>query len=155
ATRTPSGHSGGALVFDGASNLVTVPDSNSLDLTTAMTLEAWVYPTAGGGWRDVIFKGPSSQYYLEASSDMGTPAFAGNFTSPLYAPAALPLNTWSHLAGTYDGSMLRLYIGGVLVASRAQTGAIQTSTGALTFGGDATYGNYFAGRIDEVRVYGR
>src|SRR5262249_40028424 len=50
---------------------------------------------------------------------------------------------------------LRLYTNGVQVAIRAQTGAIAISTGPLTIGSDATFGQYFAGRIDEVRVYNR
>src|SRR5690242_17396442 len=45
ATRTAAGRFGGALAFDGVNDLVTVADASSLDLTTAMTLEAWVYPT--------------------------------------------------------------------------------------------------------------
>ena len=67
--------------------------------------------------------------------------------------SALPLNTWSHLAATYDGATLRLYVNGTQVASTAVLGAIETSTGALTIGGDSLYGQYFAGRIDEVRIY--
>ena len=54
---------------------------------------------------------------------------------------------------TYDGAMLRLYVNGVLVASTAKTGAIASSANPLQFGGDAIYGQYFAGKIDEVRVY--
>ena len=44
-TWTTSGKYGNALSFNGSSSRVTVPDSASLHLTTAMTLEAWVYPT--------------------------------------------------------------------------------------------------------------
>src|SRR5262249_33601814 len=68
---------------------------------------------------------------------------------------ALPTNTWSHLAATYDGATMRLYVNGSQVASRSQTGAIQTSTGVLSLGGDPTYGQYWQGKIDEVRVYNR
>ena len=69
--------------------------------------------------------------------------------------AALTANTWAHLAATYDGATMRLYVNGVQVASRAQTGAIATSTNPLQIGGDSIYGQYFAGRIDEVRIYNR
>ena len=158
ATRTTSGRFGSALVFNGTNALVNVPDANSLDLTGAMTLEAWVFPTATGGWRDVIYKGQNDLYYLEGSSYTGNaPAMGGTFSpSPLYSGGgALPLSTWSHLAATYDGASVRLYVNGTQVGSRAQTGPIQTSTGPLSIGGDALYGQYFAGRIDEVRVYGR
>ena len=59
------------------------------------------------------------------------------------------------LAATYDGATVRLYVNGVQVASRAQTGAIATSTNPLQIGGDSIYGQYFAGRIDEARIYNR
>ncbi len=48
---------------------------------------------------------------------------------------------------------LRLFANGVQVASKAQTGTLATSANPLQIGGDAIYGQYFAGRIDEVRVY--
>jgi hypothetical protein len=156
ATWTSAGKFGPALLFNGTSARVTINDANSLDLTTGMTLEAWVYPTAGGGWRDVVYKGPDDIYYLMGSSDNGRPAIGGIF-SPTAARAStsLPLNTWTHLAGTYDGATLRLYADGAQVGSQAQTALIPVSTGALTIGGDALYGQYFAGRIDEVRIYNR
>ena len=157
ATRTTAGHSGSALVFDGSTSRVDIPDSSSLDLTSAMTLEAWVYPTSLGNWRDLIYK-VNDLYYLSGSSDQGAgvPAVGGTFSSAnLYASSTLALNTWSHLAATYDGSTMRLFVNGGQVASRSQTGPIQTSTGPLTLGGDPIYGQNWAGRIDEVRVYSR
>ena len=54
---------------------------------------------------------------------------------------------------TYDGTTLRLYVNGTQVASTAHTGAIATSTNPLQIGGDSLYGQYFAGLIDDVRVY--
>ena len=51
-----AGRYGSALSFDGVNDWVTVADSNSLDLTTGMTVEAWVRPSALGGWRTVAFK---------------------------------------------------------------------------------------------------
>ena len=65
----------------------------------------------------------------------------------------LPLNTWTHLAATYDGATLRFYVNGVQVSSLAQTGSIVTSSNPLQIGGDSIYGQYFEGTIDEVRVY--
>jgi hypothetical protein len=62
------------------------------------------------------------------------------------------LNTWTHLAATYDGATMRLYVNSVPVASRARTGNIKTSTNPLQLGGDTIYGQYFRGMIDEVRV---
>ena len=80
ATWTTSGKYGGALSFNGSSARVTVPDAASLDLTTGMTLEAWVYPTSiTNKWRDVIYKG-NDTYYLSATSSTGSrPATGGTF----------------------------------------------------------------------------
>ena len=64
------GRFGGAITFDGVNDLVTVPDANSLDLTTAMTLEAWVRPTAVGNTSDRHGQGEAATcvYALYASS---------------------------------------------------------------------------------------
>jgi hypothetical protein len=151
------GKFGTALSFNGANALITINDSASLHLTTGMTLEAWVNPSAvNSNWRDVIYKG-NDNYYLEGTSASGgAPAMGGTFSSsPLYGPAALAANTWSHLAATYDGATVRLYVNGVQVASRAQTGNIATSSNPLQIGGDTDYGQYFSGIIDDVRVYNR
>jgi hypothetical protein len=68
---------------------------------------------------------------------------------------ALPLNAWTHLVTTFDGSALRLYVNGILVQTSAHGGAATVSSGALRIGGNAIWGEYFKGRIDEVRIYNR
>src|SRR5207244_11144175 len=58
-----SGKHGGALSFNGSNAWVTVPDSNSLDLTGGMTLEAWVDPASlGSAWRCVLFKAQTGEF---------------------------------------------------------------------------------------------
>ena len=157
ATWTGAGQYGSALVFNGTSALVTISNSASLQLTTAMTLEAWVNPSVvNSAWRDLIYKG-NDNYYLEGTSTAsGVPAGGGTFggaNANAYGTAALPVNAWTHLALTYDGATLRLYTNGVQVSSLAQTGNIATSTNPLQIGGDSFYGQFFQGTIDEVRVY--
>ena len=58
ATWTTQGKFGSALLFDGVNDWVTVAHAPALNLTTGMTLQAWVYPTANGGgsWRNVLIK---------------------------------------------------------------------------------------------------
>jgi hypothetical protein len=154
ATWTTAGKFGNALLFNGVNALVTIPDSPLLRLTTGMTLEAWVNPvTVDRNWRDVVYKG-NDNYYLEAMSARNPAAPVGGGTfGETWGTAALAANTWAHIAATYDKAMLRLYVNGVQVGSRARTGNIATSANPLQIGGDTFFGQYFRGTIDEVRVY--
>src|SRR5882724_6206253 len=158
ATWTTAGKFGSALVFNGTSAQVTVPNATSLQLTTGMTLEVWVFPTGSlAGWRAVLDKNVDG-YYLMASSDPNNrPAVGGTWTGGnqnTAAPSALALNVWTHLAASFDGATVRLYVNGVQVASQAQTTPFAATTGTLQIGADS-YGEFFAGRIDEVRIYNR
>lgn len=153
---TTSGRYRGGLSFNGASSLVTVNDSASLDLTAGMTLEAWINASKPGGGRDVLYKGGNVYFLMLSSTTYNRPATGGTYSSAtLNGPSALSRNVWAHLAATYDGTTVRLFVNGKQVASRAQTGSIRTSTGALTIGGDTAVGRFFEGRIDEIRIYNR
>ena len=162
ATWATNGRYGKALYFNGVSAWVTIPDASSLDLTTGMTLEAWVYsPVTPENWRSVLVKEGSGNapYYLYASSSNARgPAgggFIGGSDQIVYGGTSLQAKTWTHLAVTSDGTTQRLYVNGVQVASRAQSGTMPVSTGAMRIGGNSIWGEYFKGRIDEVRVYNR
>ncbi len=160
ATWVP-GRFGTALSFDGTSNWVTVPDSASLDLTSGMTLEAWIYPTAlGTNWRTVIFKEQPGNlaYGMYANTTAGRPnaqVFVAGSDRNVNGSAQLPVNTWTHLAATYDGANIRIFVNGSQVGVAAQTGAITTSTGVLRIGANNIWPEWFQGRIDEVRIYNR
>jgi hypothetical protein len=162
AAWTAAGRYGGALDFDGQNDWVTVADAAELDLTAGMTLEAWVYPTAAPiNWRQVVAKEGASQmvYFLHAGSGGGnlpaTGVWTGGVERTLVGGTPLVPDAWVHVAATYDGARQRLYVNGTEVANRAQTGSILTSTGPLRVGGNGVWGEFFAGRIDEVRVYDR
>lgn len=158
--RVSSNWFGNAMKFNG-SGMVSINDSASLDLTGAMTLQAWVYPTAPmSGWVSIVLKERSGGgvYHLYSNGDASRPAAVvevGGAEKILSAGGSLPLNTWSHLATTYDGSTQKLYVNGVLVGSRLQAGPIDVSGGALRLGGNLVWGEYFTGYIDEVRIYNR
>jgi Concanavalin A-like lectin/glucanases superfamily/Fibronectin type III domain len=161
ATWTTLGRYGRALSFDGVNDWVTVNPSGSLNLTTRMTLEAWVYPTVTPSeWSTVIHKEQPGGvvYFLHASSDKGDRPATGVYIGgeqQLIGGKRLVANSWVHLAGTYDGARLRLYVNGSQVASRSQSGAIQTSASPLRVGGNSVWGEFFKGTIDEVRIYNR
>ena len=164
---------GGALSFDGVASIVTVPHSASLALTTGMTLEAWVNPTANAGtapndgWRTVILKERGTNglayalYGNDGNSNPSRPAGYVNsgFDKEATAGPQLPVGVWSHIAVTYDNTAIKLYVNGTLRSTFTTTGAISASTAPLQIGGNNVFSvpgtEFFAGLIDEVRVYNR
>jgi hypothetical protein len=155
-TTWTTGRYGRGLTFNGSSSWVTVNSSASLNLVNRLTLEAWVSPTVSSGWRTIIFKELDPVYELYASSSSG-PVGGVNIGGyqEVFSGTSLPTRTWSHVATTWDGATLRLYVNGVQVGSKAVAGTLPTTSNPLRIGGNANWGEYFAGAIDEVRVYNR
>jgi hypothetical protein len=148
-----TGHSGKALQFDGVNDWVTIADKTDLRFSSTLTLEAWVNPSALSDFRTVIMKERTGDLaYVLYSSGLNSPSVYLRNASATSA-TALPANTWSHLAATYDATTIRLYVNGVQVASAAKTGALAATAGALRLGGNGVWGEWFAGRIDDVRLY--
>ncbi|WP_288376330.1 endo-beta-N-acetylglucosaminidase H [uncultured Chryseobacterium sp.] len=77
-----------------------------------------------------------------------------NVQQKLASATALNTNTWYHVAATYDGSNMKIYINGILDATKAQTGSVN-STGAFNVGYLYNTSRNFNGKIDEVRVWKR
>jgi hypothetical protein len=161
------GKYGAAVQFDGTDDFVNIADANSLDLTNGMTIEAWVNPTNVTGYKTVICKENGTNnlaYVLSANNSTSGAANqrpnarirVGSTTSTITGTTKLVLNTWAHIACTYDGTTLRYYQNGVQVSTLAVTGNITATTNPLRIGGSTALGSqYFAGLIDEVRVYNR
>jgi hypothetical protein len=159
-TRVTTGRFGSALNFDGVNDIVNIADANALDLTNGMTLEAWVNPAAITGWRTVLLKEKAGDlvYGLYSNSDLNRPTAHVQVGGDRSASgtAQVALNTWTHLAATYDGTTVRLYVGGTQVGTRAVSGAMAASTQPLRIGGNTIWtAEWFSGRLDEIRVYNR
>jgi hypothetical protein len=160
-----TGRFGNALGFTGGeSSWVTVPNAASLSLTTGMTISAWVRPTSAMQNEPTILMKQASgnlTYALYANSGDGTPnawfVSNGDWVSVFAAPGhSAPLNTWTHIAATFDGATLRIFHNGQLSASQASAGAIDVASGVLRIGGNSVWSNEgFPGVIDEVRIYNR
>jgi hypothetical protein len=151
-----AGQVGLAASFDGTTGAIFVPDNASLRLST-FTLAAWIFPTIIEGGNRIIEKGNSNSYYLDVNP--GGRALVGFYDGAyhdLLGPV-LAINTWHFIAGTYDGSVLRLYVDGVLVNSAALISRpAQTAEPLLIgwkFGGIVS--DHFAGLIDELQIYNR
>lgn len=151
-----SGQFGTAVMFDGADDGVALPKSDALRLTTAFTLEAWVQPWTTGNGQQIIQMPGASGDGLKVSGN-GRPRFTATFPAgvkEVTGPSALPLFSWTHVALTYDGSTLRLFVGGVQVATQAAAGGV-TGSEPMWLGRARVSGSLFSGVIDEVRIYRR
>jgi regulation of enolase protein 1 (concanavalin A-like superfamily) len=154
------GRYGRSVSFDGADDSASVPDAAALDLAAAATVEAWVMPASVAGAGSVVAKQASNgvAYRLQASDEAGLPAAsfnAGTGEVRVTGPASLAVNTWSHVAATYDGSALRIFVNGSQVASRGLAGGLTQTTGVLRIGGGSILADWFQGRIDDLRIYNR
>lgn len=164
------GKRGKALSFDGASNYVNVGD---IDLSGNFTLSAWVkYDSLPADDRDLIMKwgtpaAPNTRSYMlayQGSSLKPTLGRATNGSDPVWAlgGTVLQTNTWYHIAGTYDGSYLRIYVNGQLDSNGSEnpkvaTGSLYLSNNSTVIGAasSAADGEVTDGLIDEVRIYNR
>jgi len=151
------GRIGSALYFDGADDTVIVPDSNSLDLSNAFTLSAWVNPSqAFTDFRAILVKNYSYYLYANAAGYCGDGTPLSGFEQPtsniVCQSTSLVPNTWTHLAATYNGSTLTLYRDGLPVAVANASGALAPTAGSLQIGA-SQFGEFFKGMIDEVRIY--
>ena len=157
-----SGKYGKALSFDGTGS-ITIPNSGSLDLTGAMTLESWVYfSQAPTGFHAIMAKSGTADhaYFLYGASESGycpvaTSSLAGftNQTNQTVCDVnAPPLNTWIHNAVTYDGTTLSYYRNGTLVSTTITSRSMVSSNGSLLIGASQWPGEGFVGKLDEIRV---
>ncbi len=151
-----------SLEFDGINDYVNCGNDPSLNLAgTTITLEAWVYPTSftANVWQGNIINknGTGDNGYMLRAGNGGQVNFniGNNGWHEINTPiGTISLNTWHHLAATYDGIEMRIYVDGNLSASGAQTIPIGSASNDLLLAEDPQWvGRFFPGRIDEVRVW--
>gem|GEM_PF-252587 len=147
-----------ALSFDG-NDFVEVPNNSSL-YCSRITIEAWIRPAAiytGGDWkRDGIIVG-TGDYYLRIDQNGRLGGWLSGLDVGEHLLGSSMLGyagTWVHVAMTYDGTQVILYINGVRDASRADSGSTSASEDSLRIG-HISRNRYFNGTIDEVRIHNR
>ena len=102
-------------------------------------------------------KGGDLAYAMQANSTAGRPYGLITTTGEQLAQgsAPLPANAWSHMTTTYDGATVRLYVNGALVGTKTTSGSIATTNLPLHIGGNSGNGEWFQGRLDDIRIYNR
>jgi hypothetical protein len=151
----------GTLRFDGANDYVFLSNSQ-LNISSAITVEAWVKYNAQGGYNArsysvITCKGYPWTWLLEDQSGQFNFRISTsvNSDSNVNSSYSHGLNTWNHVVGTYDGTSQKIYVDGVLRSTVSLTGTINTSSNDALVG-LYNYGDYcLTGNVGAVRVYNK
>ena len=154
-----------AYSFNGSSDFVNVPHNANLNLTTAITISAWINidPAGKADYQTILTKQDGVadpelyMFRLQQSSGflLGRIQNAAYAVNDITGSADLT-GAWHHVVFTYDANFLNIYVDGVSAATPvAKTITPGTNTAALTIGKTLTAGRFAKGTIDDVRIYNR
>ena len=159
---------GKALKFNGDGDQVLVPHDDALNIQGELTVEAWVFPE---GWNPDLnaiaqkWEDGSNRRQYQATiytqKNWWYVSDAGSNWPRAEGVIPIPINEWTHIAGTYDGKKLRSYTNGKFDVELDQPNGIFASDIPVVIGGygpttpECTYGQnrHFKGIIDEVRFW--
>ncbi len=154
-----AGKVGNAFDFDGTAAYIEIPDSADLRFTNALTVEGWIYPRAPGQrFQEIVSKWSGSYSYTLTICPNGKAAFSvcsdgiASFGT-VESQTAIPAREWTHLAVTYDGSSLKLYVNGQFHHSTPWSNGIHPGGAPLSIGTSLTAPSFFDGLIDELSLY--
>ena len=153
-TGIPTSPAGGSsLVFNGQNSYVRVGDVPALRMSSTMSVEAWIYPTAN---KVGILLNKNNEYVVARFPD-GSIQWAFWNANPGWdwrnTGIIAPLNDWSHIGITYNNGIVKAYLNGVLKHTYNGSGSIGYNGGEFWIGGRPCCSEYFQGSIDEVRVW--
>ncbi|MCB2003664.1 MAG: LamG domain-containing protein, partial [Rhodoferax sp.] len=145
-----------ALLANGNNRYLSVADDATLR-PEQLTLQAWVYKDPSlPAWGGVLMKSSvhnwNDGYGLTHYTD-GRIHFFVNQYNTNEVSAALADNTWTHVAGTFDGTTLKLYINGELSASKDYAATIDHSSAELRIGSGSGANYPWRGQIDEAQIW--
>jgi hypothetical protein len=155
-----------SLKFDGVDDYTDLGTSTILEPTTSLSVSAWVYRTGSMGNYSGIFssrKSVNNEYgYMMVGNSENKIRLYTYINGWVYAETnnILPLNTWTNLTGTWDGSTIKIYVNGVLQTTTGSTPStiVYPSTPTQNhyiglYGRIGVSAQYFPGQIDDVRIY--
>ncbi|MCX8166875.1 MAG: LamG domain-containing protein [Candidatus Micrarchaeota archaeon] len=161
-TSTTAGRLGSARTFDGTNDVLTSRYSDALDFSNAnFTYDFWVFSTITDnnyrgivGFQNMSVETRSPSVWIHQRNRLHFGFGNGSHWLSYTTPAnVIPNNVWTHVAITFDGTYVCIYINGTLMYNLSSfSGQRPYPNKGLTIGG---IDNYFRGRIDEVRIFRR
>jgi Concanavalin A-like lectin/glucanases superfamily len=172
------GEVGQAFDFNSSGAEVLVPHNANQNPGAQISVDAWIYipnPLVGFTTASIINKrspGNNEGYTFELVNgfagdarnnfqpvnnglqfEITTPN--GSFVNAITASNVIGSGQWYFVAGTYDGSAVKVFVNGSLVASKSITGSIDPVSDDLVIGRNIVNGLSFPGLIDEVELFNR
>src|SRR6185503_16566628 len=173
ATFAP-GKAGMAFSFDGVDDQVTVPHDTSLNPRVQMTISAWINISSLGHGRPIAQMRTTQGFGGYTFETTGYPygpdgglqwviAVRGNLTVMQTPAHVIQIGMWHHVAATYDGTTMRIFVDGVQKASTVLPGVIDVppappdnDSPPFVIGRNVVIQSFaFHGFIDELAIYGR
>lgn len=144
---------GAAVAFDGIDDYVEVAPRPALDLSSSLTVEAWIKADSYEG--SVVQRYGAYELRPQPNGNLIWRLWIDGAARSLTAGAGtVSAGQTHHLVGTYDGVTMRLYLDGVQVASQPMSGSVEHDPAqALYIGTNAHTKTYFVGEIDNVSIY--
>jgi len=143
------------ISFDGDDDYIQIPDESEFDLTTEITITAWIrLGTENEGTYTIISKGDSFWFYLDTYTQT-TIFFCDGLGRPVQSSINIFDGKWHHVAAVYDGAERAIYVDGVKDASRISTASMALNDNYLLIGNNelSPDNSKFNGEIREVRIY--
>jgi len=154
-----AGQIGTALDFDGSTDFVEIPHSDSLSITEQITIAAWTNMRSNAsGEMAIVSKGGWAANNLpyeltETPGDVIFWQFYDNEGRDTCSPDSPAVSEWHHIVGTYDGTIFKCYIDGEMAEEWEYTGTMPENTLSVMIGRRTTGGTWFNGLIDEVMIF--
>jgi len=161
-----SGRFGVGIKGLGSTGRIVVTNNPSLNVTNTITIEAWINWTGESGenfnLQNVVTAGNWEKALRVTEPDHwngGSQVFGqfkiGGVSYELYSTEKVPVGRWAHVAVTYNGSALSLYIDGRLEASTPASGSVVSNDDDIYIGAESGSVSNFDGGIDDVAIYNR
>ena len=152
---------GQSVSFDGGDDHIQVPNNAVFNGLAAATFETWVYLEGSG--RNGLMEnieidgGTVTGWWIDVNGDISTALETGSGNRWSDSGVNPSLNTWHHIAVSYDGTDFKIYLDGedlsVTTDGGASSGSISSNTRPLVIGGTHWSGEYLNGKMNEVRLW--